>query len=142
MNRQFHKTGRVRVSRAFTLIELLLVLVILGVLAAIVVPKFTGRAQDAKITKAKTDIANIRSAIERFEVDNSRFPTQEEGLAALVDCPPNLQDTWKGYLDNPPIDPWGKEYLYKIPGQVNQRSYDVYSAGPDGQDGTPDDIYK
>ena len=123
---------------AFTLIELLLVLVILAVLAAVVVPKLTGRVEDAKIKAAKSEVSSIKSALNNFEVDNSRFPTTEEGLQALVQKPANL-DNWKGYLDKMPADPWGHPYIFRVPG-TNGRDFDLISAGPDGQEGTPDDI--
>jgi len=140
MNRCTEKLGGRAGARAFTLIELLLVLVILGVLAAVVVPKFTNRAQDAKITRARTDATTISGQIDQFEIDNSRFPTNEEALAALLDPPPNCPG-WKGpYLKSMPQDPWGNTYIYRVPGQHNPRSFDVYSAGPDGQPDTQDDI--
>ena len=125
----------------FTLIELLLVLVILAALAAIVVPKFTNRSEQARITAAKTDIANIEVALDAFEIDCSRFPSTEEGLRALISVPPGLVG-WSGeYLKKGmPKDPWGNAYVYRFPGQHSASSYDLYSAGPDGQEGTADDI--
>ena len=128
--------------RAFTLIELLLVLVILAVLAVVVVPKFTGRSQQAKVTAAKTDIASLELAIDSFEVDCSRYPTTEEGLQALVQQPSGLVEWKQPYLKKRglPKDPWGNPYVYRCPGQHNTSGYDLYSVGPDGQEGGGDDI--
>jgi len=125
----------------FTLIELLLVLVILAVLAVVVVPKFTGRSQQAKETAARVDISNMEVAIDAFEVDCSRYPTSEEGIKALVQQPPGLIE-WKGpYLKRGvPADPWHNPYVYRFPGQHNSSGYDLYSLGPDGQEGGGDDI--
>jgi general secretion pathway protein G len=125
----------------FTLIELLLVLVILATLAAIVVPKFTKRSEQARTTAAGTDIANIELALDAFEVDCGRYPTAEEGLRALVEQPSNANG-WKGpYLKKAlPKDPWGNQYVYRCPGQHNTNGCDLYSFGPDGQDGGGDDI--
>ena len=129
-------------SRAFTLIELLLVLVILAVLAGLILPKFVGRSEQAKITAAKTDIANLEVALDTFEIDNGRYPTAEEGLAALVERPAGLDETWKGpYIKRGiPKDPWQIEYAYEYPGRQNDNGYDLHSFGPDGQDGSEDDI--
>ena len=127
--------------QGFTLVELLLVLVILSVLALVVVPKFAGRSQQAKIVAAQTDISALEMAIDLFEVDCSRFPTTEEGLQALIQQPADL-DAWKGsYLKRGslPKDHWGNPYVYRCPGQHNN-SYDLYSLGPDGQEGGGDDI--
>ena len=126
---------------AFTLVELLLVLVILAVLAVVVVPKFTGRSQQAKITAAQTDIANMEVAIDSFEVDCSRYPTTEEGIRALVEQPSGLVE-WKGpYLKRGvPTDPWHNPYVYQCPGQYDTTGYDLYSCGPDGEKGGDDDI--
>lgn len=129
-------------QRAFTLIELLLVLVILAVLGSVVVPKFTKRSQQAKETAAKTDIANMEVALDSFEIDTGRYPTNTEGIKALLDEPSNTKNDWKGpYLKRGvPLDPWGKEYYYKQPGQYNEYGYDLSSAGPDGVPGNEDDI--
>ena len=126
--------------RAFTLIELLLVLVIIGVLAALVVPKLVGQAEVSKIKAARAEIHTISNALDRYEVDFSHFPTAEEGgLRALVDAPNGAKD-YKPYLDKVPVDPWGHEYVYQSPGSHNHNGYDVFSMGPDGHEGTEDDI--
>ena len=125
---------------AFTLIELLLVLVILSVLAAVVVPKFGGKSKQAKEAAAKSDIASLETALDTFEVDTGRYPAQEEGLDALLNAPGSVK-AWKGpYVKRPPKDPWGNEYIYRFPGQVNHSSYDLLSTGEDGKEGTEDDI--
>jgi general secretion pathway protein G len=127
------------VARAFTLIELLLVMVILVVLAAIVLPRFTGRSQQAKITAAKTDLSNIKTALKMFEVDNGRFPTQDEGLTALVTAPASATN-WQPYLDKGlvPVDPWGNPYVYHYPSTTNTGDFDLFSMGPDGREGNDD----
>ena len=126
-------------AAAFTLIELLLVLVILTVLAAVVVPKFTNRSEQAKETAARTDISAIEGALDTFEVDNGRYPTTEESLRALVEQPPSAK-TWKGpYIKRGiPKDPWGNLYIYRYPGQHNVNGYDLHSMGPDGHEGSDD----
>ncbi|MCI0498154.1 MAG: type II secretion system major pseudopilin GspG [Planctomycetales bacterium] len=125
----------------FTLIELLLVLVILAALATVVVPKFTKRSEQAKITAAQTDIANMEVVFDAFEIDIGRYPTTSEGIRALIDQPSNAEG-WKGpYLKRGvPNDPWGNDYIYRQPGQHNEYGYDLSSPGPDGQTGTTDDI--
>jgi general secretion pathway protein G len=121
----------------FTLVEMLLVLVILAVLAAIVIPKFAGRTQQAKVAAAQTQIASFKTSIESFEVDTGSYPSN---LNALVDAPNNARD-WKGpYLDKIPPDPWGNAYIYSYPGKIHPQSYDVTSMGPDGRAGGDDDI--
>jgi general secretion pathway protein G len=137
------KMNRRRSGRAFTLIELLLVLVILAVLAAVVVPKFTGRAEDAKRKGTIADIAGLKTALNTFEADNSRYPNSEEGLQALVSAPPDLKDTWKGpYVEKVPTDKWGNPYIYRFPGLDEPNSYDLLSVGTDKQENTADDITK
>ena len=128
-------------TRGFTLVELLLVLVILAVLAAVVVPKFTKRSEQARTTAASTDIANLGTALDAFEIDTGRYPTSDEGLRALIEAPANAKD-WKGpYLKRMVSnDPWGNAYVYRAPGQHNASGYDLYSHGPDGQEGGGDDI--
>jgi len=125
---------------AFTLIELLLVMVILVVLAAVVVPKFASRSEQARNTAAIQQISNFKTSIDAFEVDNGRYPTTEEGLSILGTNTANLA-SWHGpYMENPPLnDPWGHPYIYRFPGTHNT-SYDLLSAGPDAQEGTADDI--
>ena len=132
-----------RRQRGFTLIELLLVLVILGILAAIVVPKFSGRTEQARATAAQSQIATFSTALDAFEVDNGFYPKGKNGLNDLVQAPRDAQ-SWKGpYMKSEtgiPMDPWGKPYVYECPGKHNASSYDLYSAGPDGRAGTDDDI--
>jgi general secretion pathway protein G len=123
------------------LIELLLVMVILAVLAAVIVPKFTRRSEQARTTAARADIANLELALDSFEIDTGRYPTSSEGLQVLVEQPSDAKD-WRGpYIKRGiPSDPWGNLYVYVYPGKNNQDDYDLYSLGPDGQSGSDDDI--
>ncbi|MEI6341832.1 MAG: type II secretion system major pseudopilin GspG [Verrucomicrobiota bacterium] len=125
----------------FTLIELLLVLVILGILAAIVVPKFAGRTEQARITAAESQIATFGTALDAFEVDVGRYPKGRNGLLDLVTAPRDAQN-WRGpYMKNDiPKDPWGNDYVYECPGKNNPSSYDLSSLGPDGRAGSEDDV--
>ena len=128
--------------RAFTLIELLLVLVILASLAAIVVPKFTHVGEQSKKQAAETGIEGITTALNRFEVECGRFPTTSEGLGALQEAPANIKG-WNGpYLEKKglPKDPWANPYIYRCPGQQNPNGFDLFSYGPDGNEGGGDDI--
>ena len=125
----------------FSLIELLLVLVILAILAAVVVPKFTGRSEQAREAAAKTDIAQMETALDAFEVDAGRYPDSTEGLGALITPPQNVK-AWKGpYLKRDVAkDPWGQPYVYRFPGQNNVTGYDLFSTGKDQREGGNDDI--
>lgn len=127
-------------ASGFTLIELLLVLVILGVLAAIVVPKFSGRTEQARITAAVTQVSNFGVALDAFEVDNGYYPKGKGGLEDLVIQPKDAQN-WRGpYIKQIPMDPWNNPYIYEAPGKHNDTSYDLMSMGPDGRIGGGDDI--
>ena len=136
-----HNPARRPAQHAFTLIELLLVLVILGVLAAIVVPKFAGRTEQARMTAAQTQLATFGTALDAFEVDNGSYPKGRNGLQELVTQPRESQN-WKGpYLKSAiPLDPWGNAYIYECPGRRNPSGYDLMSMGPDGREGGDDDI--
>jgi general secretion pathway protein G len=124
-------------ARGFTLIEILVVIVILGVLAALIVPNVISRPDEARATVAKSDIAAIMSALKLYRLDNQRYPTGEQGLAALVAKPeqPPVPPNWKpgGYLEKLPKDPWGRPYLYLNPGVRGE--VEVMSFGADGQSG-------
>jgi general secretion pathway protein G len=132
--------SRNRRRKAFTLVEMLLVLVILAVLAAIVIPRFAGRSQQAKETAAKSDIHSLEIALDAFEVDTGSYPAGANGLQALVDQPSNGSG-WKGpYVKTIPNDPWGNPYVYTYPPKNNKSGVDLASAGADTQAGTEDDI--
>ena len=132
---------RRRGEAGFTLVELLLVLVILGILAAIVVPKFSGRTEQAQITAAVTQISSFKTALDAFEVDTGSYPKGEDGLQQLIVAPPDVTG-WRGpYLPSDiPKDPWQHPYVYEYPGRINTSGFDIISMGPDGQPGTADDI--
>lgn len=126
----------VRRQSGFTLIEIMVVVIIIGILAAIVAPNVIGRVDDAQITKAKAEIANIENALKFYRLDNFTYPSSEQGIEALVTKPadPNIKN-WKpgGYLPKLPNDPWGNPYLYLNPG--NQGEIDVYTLGRDNRPG-------
>jgi general secretion pathway protein G len=123
-------------QRAFTLVEMLLVLTILAILAGIVLPKLAGKSKQAKIDATKTEIASFKTALSMYEVDTGDFPKGRNGLQALMVKPSGVQN-WRGpYLDKDqgwtPLDQWNKPYVYEYPGKHNPGGYDLYSLGPNG----------
>ena len=124
-----------RLRQGFTLIELMVVLVIIGVLAALIVPNVLERADDARSMAAKTDVNNLMQALKLYKLDNQRYPSAEQGLAALIAKPTvgAVPPNWKPYLDKLPNDPWNNPYQYLNPGIKGE--VDVLSFGADGQAG-------
>ena len=122
-------------SAGFTLIELMVVLVIIGVLGALIVPNLMDRADDARATAARIDVNSIMNALKRYKIDNLRYPTAEQGLQALVARPsaPPAPPNWRGYLEKLPNDPWGMPYQYLNPGIRGEM--DVMNFGADGKSG-------
>jgi len=130
--------------RGFTLIEIMLVVIIIGILVAMVVPNMSGRSEQARITAAKTDIeSNLSTALDLYESDNGRYPTTQQGLQSLLEKPTSapIPANWNGpYLKKKkiPKDPWGNDYVYVAPGQHNKDEYDLSSKGPDGAESEDD----
>ena len=139
MHRSENRTLKRRRQRGFTLIEIMVVVIIIGILAAIVAPNVMGRVDQAQITRVHSDISAIESALKFYRLDNFTYPTSEQGLEALITRPadPNIHN-WKpgGYLDRAPKDPWGNPYLYLNPG--NHGEIDIYTLGRDGRPGGED----
>jgi general secretion pathway protein G len=120
---------------AFTIIEIMVVVIILSILAATIIPQFMGTTQDAKISAAKSQVAELESAVERFYVQMDRYPAPEEGLKVLVDPPANDEDKkWRGpYIKQLRDDPWGHPYQYSNPGTHHPTSFDIWSVGGDSK---------
>jgi len=135
MTASLSPVARLRRAAGFTLIELMVVLVIIGVLAALIVPNVLDRTDDARATAARTDVHNIMQALKLYKLDNLRFPTAEQGLQALVARPgaAPVPSNWRPYLEKLPNDPWGNPYQYLNPGV--QGEVDVMSFGADGKPG-------
>lgn len=134
-----------RCRRGFTMIEIMLVVIIIAVLAALVVPNLSGRGEQARKTAAKADIeSNLAATLDLYELDNGRYPTTEQGLKALVEKPTSapVPNSWNGpYLKKKktvPQDPWGHDYIYASPGKNNTDDYDLSSYGPDGIESNDD----
>ena len=127
-----------RRKQAFTLIELMLVVIIIGALAAMVIPRLTGRSEQARIAASRADInVNIATALKLYELDNGNFPSTSEGLNALL-ARPSSAINWNGpYLEKKPTDPWGNLYKYVYPGE-HRADYDLYSLGKDGMESDDD----
>ena len=137
MRRFAEERPRHRIAvRGFTLIEIMVVVVILGVLAATIIPQFIGTTHDAKVGTAKANIAELESAVERFYIHMDRHPTNEDGLEVLVEPPSDEAEKWRGpYIKLLRADPWGNAYQYRIPGTHGSLSFDLWSRGGDEQDG-------
>jgi general secretion pathway protein G len=123
-------------ARAFTLIEIMVVVIILGILAATIIPQFMGTTEDAKVSAAKSHIAELESALERFYVHMDRYPTPEEGFRVLIDPPIDDADKkWRGpYIKQQRNDPWGHPYQYRVPGTHHPTSFDIWTADAKGTD--------
>lgn len=136
-----HVSDRIahRQRRGFTLLELVVVIIVLGLLAAIVAPQILGRVSDARTTAAETQVALFGTALDNYRLDNGAYPTSEQGLAALREKPTRapVPTNWRGpYLrKDVPLDPWGKPYIYRSPGERNASGYDLLSLGRDGKPG-------
>jgi general secretion pathway protein G len=123
-------------SAGFTLLEIMVVVIIIGVLAATIIPQFMGTTHDAKVSAAKADVSQLENALERFNLHMDRYPTMDEGLKVLVEAPAGEDKKWRGpYIKLLRPDPWGNQYQYRVPGMHHTTTFDVWSRGADGQDG-------
>lgn len=142
MHRKLHQTKRSSLW-GFTLIELLVVILILGILAALIVPRVLNNVGKSKVAAATTDLATLSDGLNKFHLDCDRFPTSDEGLQALIAAPSDLSSKWHGpYIQAAavPMDPWGNAYVYKSPGDQGSDSFTIVSYGADGAPGgTGDD---
>ena len=140
-NAFFGKEEEKEKKEGFTLIELLVVLIILGLLAALVVPRVTGTLGRSKVKITKVQLKAIKDALEEYKLDNGNYPTTEQGLKALVSKPttPPIPKNWRKYMDKVPKDAWGNDFIYIYPGE-DGHPYELRSKGPDGEEGTEDDI--
>ncbi len=129
-------TKRHRAAAAFTLIEIMVVVIILGVLAATIIPQFMGTTHEAKVSAAKSDVAVLQTAVEQLYLHMDRYPTTDEGLRLLVEAPAGDDKKWRGpYIKQLRSDPWGNQYQYRAPGVHHTTSFDLWSRGADGVDG-------
>jgi general secretion pathway protein G len=131
-----HRNPATRRTGAFTLIEIMVVVIILGVLAATIMPQFMGMTHDAKVSTAKSNISEYESALERYNLHMDRYPGTDEGLKVLVEAPPGDDKKWRGpYVKQLRPDPWGNPYQYRSPGTRHTSSFDLWSRGSDSADG-------
>ncbi|HET9388907.1 MAG TPA: type II secretion system major pseudopilin GspG [Steroidobacteraceae bacterium] len=132
-----HASPRAHRARGFTLIEIMVVVIIIGLLAAVIVPQVVNKVDEARVTKAKQDIQSLETALTMFRLDNSKYPTTDQGLTALIKQPtdPSIRH-WRqgGYLERISKDPWGNDYQYVYPG-THGKEYDLYTLGADAQPG-------
>jgi len=133
--RAFSERG-CRPDAGFTLTEIMVVLIVIGIIAAAIIPQFIGTTQDAKVSAAKGNVSELEAAVERFYVHMDRYPTTEEGLKVLVQAPTGEETKWRGpYIKMLRNDPWGQPYQYRSPGTHHASSFDLWSKGADGADG-------
>ena len=137
------RPGRVRFGsdkRAFTFIEIMMVVLIIGMLAAVVMPVMTGKAEKARIAKAKADMTSFATALGMYEMTLGEFPTTDQGLDALVRRPADIPpDKWEKTIPSIPKDPWDSPYVYRFPGE-DGRDYELFSLGHDRKEGSEDDV--
>ena len=126
---KLHRKANIKTTSGFTLIEVMVVVLILAVLAAVVAPKLLSKPEEARIARAQTDLRSVKTTLDLYRMDNYTYPSTGEGLKALVSKPGSAPDNWKQYLDREPLDPWGNPYKYVNPGTHGE--IDIYSLGPD-----------